>query len=248
MIFSYEKLQHLNAIDSRIYNFIVKNETAVADMKVRELADTVHVSSASVVRFCEKMGYKGFSELRFALRQELEGTEATSDAASYDASVPLADFFLKVNSESFSRLIDEAIGILKIAPIVIFYGQGTGKGLAEYGARYWSNAGRLAVAMSDRFQPFPRSTPLSDNTTIVVLSASGENTDVLQFVNNVRQRNVKIISVTNSSHSALAKIADLNISYYMPEVKHAGLNLTTQVPVLYLIELIGNKLDEMFNM
>ena len=244
-LFSYEKLQTLNEIETAIYNYVIKHEAAVETMPIRELAKHAHVSTASVLRFAEKMGYDGYAELRFALKQDRKAKAAEFQATSYDSSVPLADFFNKVNSADFNKLIDEALAIVQKAPLVMFFGLGSGNSLAQYGARFWSNAGKIALPVFDPFQPFPQSSPLPAGTVVVVLSVSGETTEVIDFVNRVRPEDVKIIAVTNSGASTLAKLADLTIAYFMPEIKHASLNLTMQVPVVYLIELIGHRLDEL---
>lgn len=244
-LFSYEKLQTLNDIETAIYNYIIKHEAAVETMPIRDLAQHAHVSTASVLRFAEKMGYDGYAELRFALKQDRKTKEAEFQATSYDGSVPLADFFNKVNSADFNKLIDDALAIVQHAPLVMFFGLGSGNSLAQYGARFWSNAGQIALPVFDPFQPFPQSSPLPAGTVFIVLSVSGETPEVIDFVNKVRPENVKVIAVTNSGNSTLAKLADLTIAYFMPEIKHASLNLTTQVPVVYLIELIGHKLDEL---
>lgn len=243
-MFSYDKLQTLNDIETSIYNYVIKHAEAVETMPIRELATHAHVSTASVLRFAEKMGFDGYSELRFALKQDRKNKEQEAQATSYDASVPLADFFSKVNSTDFNKLIDSAMDLIVKVPLVMFFGLGGGNSLAQYGARFWSNAGKMSLPVFDPFQPFPNSSPLPKDTVLVVLSVSGETHEVLDLVNKVKPEAVKVIAVTNSGNSTLAKMADLSISYFMPEIKHADLNLTTQVPVVYLIELIGHRLDE----
>jgi DNA-binding MurR/RpiR family transcriptional regulator len=55
----------------------------------------------------------------------------------------------------------------------------------------------------------------------------------------------KIISLTNSENSSLAKIADFNLSYHMPLIRvNGGFDITTQVPVLYILETIGRQLAQ----
>ena len=41
-------------------------------MSIRELSQAVSYSSATILRFCKKLGLSGFSELKFALRNEAE--------------------------------------------------------------------------------------------------------------------------------------------------------------------------------
>ncbi|WP_162230907.1 hypothetical protein [Lacticaseibacillus camelliae] len=57
-MFSYEKLQTLNDIETAIYNYVIKHEAAVETMPIRELAKHAHVSTASVLRFAEKNGLR----------------------------------------------------------------------------------------------------------------------------------------------------------------------------------------------
>ena len=52
-----------------MYNYVVKNLKHILNLSVRELADEVHVSTATVMRFCKKMGYSGFSELKYKIKE-----------------------------------------------------------------------------------------------------------------------------------------------------------------------------------
>ena len=63
MRFAYSQVENLNEAEMCVYNYIVKNLKHILNLSVRELADEVHVSTATVMRFCKKMGYSGFSEL-----------------------------------------------------------------------------------------------------------------------------------------------------------------------------------------
>ncbi|WP_179396047.1 MurR/RpiR family transcriptional regulator [Lacticaseibacillus absianus] len=244
-MFPYDKLQTLNEIETVVYNYIIKHATDVETMPIRQLAEQAHVSTATVLRFADKMGYDGYSELRFALKQQRKNQQATKDSDHYDIAIPLVDFFSKVNSTDFNKLIDAAMAMIRQAPMVLFFGLGSGNSLAQYGARFFSNAGKMALPVFDPFQPFPTNSPLPKDTVVIVMSVSGETRQTLEFVTKIKPEDVKIIAVTNSGNSTLAKMADLCISYYMPEIRHADLNLTTQVPVVYLIELIAHRLDEL---
>ena len=64
---------------------------------------------------------------------------------------------------------------------------------------------------------------------------------VLQF----KQNGVKIISITNDENATISKLSDLNFSYYMIDeyASNKSINkliLTTQLPVLALIEILAH--------
>ena len=55
MRFAYSQVENLNEAEMCVYNYVVKNLKHILNLSVRELADEVHVSTATVMRFCKKM-------------------------------------------------------------------------------------------------------------------------------------------------------------------------------------------------
>ncbi|MDE7278757.1 MAG: SIS domain-containing protein, partial [Oscillospiraceae bacterium] len=79
-----------------------------------------------------------------------------------------------------------------------------------------------------------------DSTAVIALSVSGETPEIIKLAERFKLHNCKIISITNKSSCTLAKISDYNISYYVTEnMVDNEYNITTQVPVVYLIETLG---------
>ena len=59
-MFSYEIIRSLNEMETLVYDYIIKNKTKIKYMTVRELADEVNVSTATIMRFCKKCGFDGY--------------------------------------------------------------------------------------------------------------------------------------------------------------------------------------------
>ena len=59
---------------------------------------------------------------------------------------------------------------------------------------------------------------------------------------------MKIISITNVNLCTVAKLSDLNFAYFMPfayAYQNADqMNMTTQLPVLYLLETLSHRIHE----
>ncbi|WP_179396164.1 MurR/RpiR family transcriptional regulator [Lacticaseibacillus absianus] len=243
-MFPYDKLRTLNGLESAVYTYINQHQAIVEKMTIRELAEKAHVSTTTILRFANKMGFEGYSELRYAIKQHRASLVQAKEEAGYDITVPIAEFFENVNTVDFAKLIDQALGHIAPAPMVLLCGIGTGQSLAQYGARYWSNAGKFSLSITDPYYPFPTHNPILKDTVMIVLSVSGESHQVIEMASRAQQNGVYVIAVTNRSDSTLAHMSDLVIAYYMPEIKHGDLNLTTQVPIVYLIELIAHRLAE----
>ncbi len=76
------------------------------------------------------------------------------------------------------------------------------------------------------------------------MSVSGEQRTLHRQINGFKQGHAKILSITNTRQCTLAKMADYNLSYYMPMVVLPGLyNVTSQIPVIYILETLAQKVQ-----
>jgi DNA-binding MurR/RpiR family transcriptional regulator len=128
--------------------------------------------------------------------------------------------------------------------------------MAEYGARYFSNVDKFSMYIKDPY--FPIHTKLRSNSIVIALSVSGEAPPLIAHVNQLKEQGIKVISITNSKYSTIAKISDINVPYYVPEERfetsvsnnlyHINENeftysdITTQVPVVYILESIAREM------
>ena len=69
-----EKLQdreRFSDIDSRIADYMLERQERLREDSVRQIAKKLYVAPSSVIRFCQKLGYVGFNELREEYLKEL---------------------------------------------------------------------------------------------------------------------------------------------------------------------------------
>lgn len=52
------------------------------------------------------------------------------------------------------------------------------------------------------------------------------------------------MSITNNRQSTIAKMSDINISYYVAEEFYESANITTQFPVLFLVEWLAKEVSK----
>ncbi|WP_164506760.1 MurR/RpiR family transcriptional regulator [Lapidilactobacillus bayanensis] len=236
-------LKSLSELELDVYNYIISHPKKIQQLTIRQLAKEAHVSTTTISRFCQKMNLSGYSELKYVIRDELQTEQRTY--SSYDISTPLTDFFTKVSRDEFDEQLSRWVAMALAAKIIVFVGIGSSGNLASYGARFLNNAGGFSFALTDPVRPaFIREYNL-DETLVVALSVSGNTENVLAKVADFKQRHAKIIAITNHENSPITKLADLTISYYMPERSTKNhTNMTTQVPVVYLLETFVNQFVE----
>lgn len=239
-MFSYEQIKELRGLELEVYHYVIEHTELVQKMTIRQLSEKTHVSTSTILRFCNKMGCEGFSEMKYKLKdQELPANQEPA----YDPVLHMSSYFNKIMDENFQESIAIATNMILDAERVLFLGIGTSGSLGEYGQRYFSNIGIQAYSINDPFLPTP--TRSLTGTLVIVLSVSGETHEVIKQSIALKKIGAKIFSITNAETSTLAKIADLNISYYMPDERtlryDSAVNLTTQIPVVSLIEILAHR-------
>lgn len=227
-MFTHEMIASFNELETSLYNYISQNMEKVAYMRIRELADETHVSTATILRFCRRVNCDGFSEFKVKLKMYLEENKKTVIKESQHS---VMEFFERTLKGDIEENIRNAASLVIEADNVIFIGIGSSGILAEYGARYFSSLGKFSMHIKDPL--FPIHSNLRYNSATIALSVSGENN--FTHLNQLKQEGSKIISITNNKHSTVAKISDINIPYYVTEEWFENANITTQVPVLYIL-------------
>ncbi|MCE4049779.1 MULTISPECIES: MurR/RpiR family transcriptional regulator [Bacillaceae] len=235
-MFTNEQIQSFSDLEYELYNYIMKNSREVTYMRIRELANETHVSTTTILRFCKKLGFDGFTEFKVQLKNHLAEEETYRLNNTYTT---VSDFVERTLSANYESKIKEIAEVIAKAKIVIFIGAGTSGVIAEYGARFFSGLKKFSLHIKDPYFPI-YSHYITDSVTIV-LSVSGESKSTMEKLDRLKQDGSIIVSLTNHSDSSLAKMSDYNLAYYITTEYLGNVNLTTQIPVMFLIERLGKE-------
>lgn len=241
-MFNTEIIKSLNDLELVLYRYIIKNIEKVIYMRIRELAEEAHVSTTTILRFCKKFGCNGYSEFKVKLKIHLE---TLNNKKINNDQTMIIDFFKKLNTDELNEKLETICDLIYDFPNVLLVGSGTSGIMCKYAARFFSTMGKFATYIDDPY--FPTNYGTYENCVIIALSVSGETSPVITLINNFKKENCPIISITNSENCTISKISDLNISYYITQEKVGMSDITTQVPVLYIIETIGRLLHNRIN-
>lgn len=240
-MFGYEVLQSYNELEMLVYNYVMDHKEEVRYMTIRELSDAVHVSTSTIIRFCKKTGCDGYSEFRVQFKLFLKEEQENKKKMLQDNGVDEIMYFLhSVTSTAYEESIVKVTEMIQEARQLIFIGIGTSGILGKYGARYFSNIGKFSQHIEDPYYPIGND---MEETIVIALSESGETQQTLKLAERFKRHNCRIFSITNGSSCTLAKMSDYNLAYYVPKhLVQDEYNITTQVPVIYLLETIGRRL------
>lgn len=238
-MFEANQIQSFNELEMEVYRYVVEHMNTIPYMRIRELAKETHVSTTTILRFCKKVDCDGFSEFKFKLKENIGQKESL---VLIDDKAEIDRFFTeRFPSELFQQQVEEAITIMAKSGTIVFLGLGNSLPIAQYAARVVSNSGKFSVCISDPFYP-ARMVPNLD-ATIVILSISGESTQLLELARDVKNTKSTVISITSNPNCSLARFADVAIATGVMPQRREEIDYTTNVPVLYLIEYMAKKLE-----
>ncbi|MCA9746390.1 MAG: MurR/RpiR family transcriptional regulator, partial [Lactococcus sp.] len=147
------KLNALNDLESKIFEEVVKAPEIIMNMTIREFASTVHASPTTIVRMTHKLGFSGWNELKTYLQKQKHQISLKTEDPKYDNLLAFELFTKRLLSPEYTALIDEAAKLLEETEYTVFMGVGTSGALADYGTKYFNNAGLPAFEVIDPYQP-----------------------------------------------------------------------------------------------
>lgn len=244
-LFTTHQMQEFSDLDYSIYNFVIANPEKIAYMTIRELADEAHVSTASIARFCQKLGCDGYSEFKVKFKIQSEATKKmtfSNDLTSVEV------FLNRMREASYELEIHEVAQVLADAKSLIFVGTGNSGIMAEYASRYFSSVGKFALHVINPM--FQLSVDNPKDTVFVFLSIEGELGTLIDNLTKLKAYKSTIVSITNSKKSTLANMSDYNLSCYVQREHNKNtsfqnkVDVTTQVPVMLLLETLAKEVHD----
>lgn len=212
----------MSAIERRIADFVLENAHLLRDYSSQQLADAVGISQSSVVKFCQKLGFKGYPDLKLSISEALfradninSGTPA--NATREDApDAPGSDLWqCKSEAEEATRLINppealaaaaEAIGSARTVFII-------GLGDDDIHARTFAlRLSLLGILTVHNFDPAHMTASLSAATTgdvLLMFSEHGMQPALCQLGRHVREQHGRVVTITRHSSNALRAHADV---------------------------------------
>lgn len=134
---------------AKLGDFLLDSYSQVAFLTATELAHTLDLDPATVVRFAQRLGYAGYPEMQREIRQKVKSSllpkrsmEANSMAEASLEALDQAIGGLEYARKTFPHpAVETLIMALDEAPRVVVFAEGMAKGAAQYLGRILEAAG-----------------------------------------------------------------------------------------------------------
>lgn len=244
-------LDQLSASERKLADFILDNSHLLRDYSSQQLADAVGISQSSVVKFCQKLGYKGYPDLKLAITEAVvtastlqrEPAESPSELSNLGQ---LAEQLQQSLWQSLRGLLSinpdaklqQAAQLLHQAGQILLAGNAHSAVVAADMQNRLLELGKLALFHSDLALSLQLARTLPAGSVVMLISDSGENADLLKLELYARKRQLKIISLTRFQTSAQSAVADITLFTLDTETDERLARLITQQSQQHLCHLL----------
>ena len=76
----------MSAMDRRITDYILANARLLRDYSSQQLADALKVSQSSIVKYSQRLGYKGYPDLKLSVTEAVALASADEPSTGHDSA------------------------------------------------------------------------------------------------------------------------------------------------------------------
>lgn len=244
---------------SSIYSSLTKTEKKVADMvqgdpddavvsTVTDLAEKAGVGETSVIRFCRKLGFRGYHEFKLLLAQDLVVAPSymSGEINDSDDSLTIAQKIASTGAQMIQNSLslvqpedlNRAAAALTGARRIYVYGVGS-SGITALDAHYWLMRLGLPSEVHRDSHVIAMSAALAGKGDVVFgISTSGSTRDLVDPVREAKNNGATVICLTSHAKSPITQCANIVLLVPSRESPYQGGALSTKLAQIYMIEVL----------
>ncbi|HGQ8327798.1 TPA: MurR/RpiR family transcriptional regulator, partial [Streptococcus pneumoniae] len=230
----------------KIADYILVRDSEIVYETSSEIVSKVKVGEGTLNRFCKKIGYSGFQELKLKMTKdilELESQKMSSDTFIDEIKNNYLSIVESTRKLIDGRQIELAIKLIREANQILMIGVGSSGNAAREFESSLLRIGIISKTVIDTHFQLMHTALLKDNDLIIAFSLSGSTKEVEETLLNAKRKNVKIISITNYSSRNIAKLSDCVLLTSKKESYLEGGSLMAKASQLFIIDVICTRLS-----
>ncbi len=213
----------MSATERRITDFILANASLLRDYSSQQLADVVKVSQSSVVKFAQRLGFRGYPDLKLSVNEavarlaaEHEALTEAGTARGRDADAAGVEtlWSAKVAAEQKTRqrndtdTLDRIADWLAAADRLFLAGSGIDEDAACSLAGRLVLLGHRCLASGQPGELLGNLAAATKKDVLVVIAGESAEREWLPACREMRARGGRIVTITRGRRGGLAGAAD----------------------------------------
>jgi len=239
----------LSGAERRVAAVILADPRAALVWNVETLAERCGTSTATVVRFCRTLGYRGLRDFRLALaaegkgspRQDLHESIEETDSVLVIAQKVLASDLQAI--EDTRQVLDasalqRAVDALTEAERIVFFGVGSSLPIALDAFYRFLRLGLPVSLVSDPHMQAVTAAQLAPGSVAFAVSHTGRTRETLDALRKAKQAGATGILLTSHRDTPLGQVADIVLVTVCRETRFRTEAMASRIAHLSLIDAL----------
>ena len=237
-----ETIRSLNQTERKLFDYVVKNMDDVKEMSIQKFASGQFLSTTTIFRFTQKLGFTGYSDfinslLVTAHEQQRESfpeiTGAQNCSKNYLENV--IESVRVMSPKSVKKIVDS----LNQKPRIYILTDDNTHTIGQYCERLFIGLGFHAYFPETAYQRQNLINRIRSQDMIIALSYSGQDEVLIDFIQRILlTEQPHLLSITRAENNPLESLSDSNFYIFADEINVNGMSLTSNITMLMIIELL----------
>ncbi len=244
----------LRPSEARIAQAFLSDPATSAELSIAQIAEQCQTSTTSVIRFCRRIGYTKYKDLRIDLAREATRESLGSNSVRFDTgdidrgdslkevvskialneTLSIADTAESLDTESLKRAIASVLSARRID----VFGVGASSVVRLDLQQKFTRIGLTALGWEDAHSAWTSASVLDANCVAIAISHSGRTHDTLTYVNLAKRSGAQTIVITNFGRSPVASAADIVLTTAARENKFRSGALGSRIAQLMVVDCL----------
>lgn len=214
--------------ERKIADYILTQPDKVKGYSSQELASSLGISQSSIIKFAQRLGFKGFTSLKIALieewglqsqQPEAQDGQLHNDISSHDTPVVIAEKLFREKQQALRdttehldyTCLEQVVACIREAGRIQIIGVGGSSLVAKDLAYKMMKVGYPVMNELDSHVQLTVAQSLGERDVQLVISFSGTLKEITLAAGEARKNGAKVVAVTSLQESPLRKIADYTL-------------------------------------
>lgn len=217
----------LNENEKNIMKQLMNHQEDYSQLSCEQMATQCHVSRATLLRFCRKLGLVSFSDLKLLLQEKKEETKGRT-LNLYDTYHALIDELKKFSYRAICELLYKS-------ETIYVYGTGNEqKTLATEFKRIFLTTGKCVVDLFDYGEVEFMKPSFGKRDVFIIISLSGETQAGIDILQSIASTNITTISITRLQNNTISHLCKHHMYVATQTIEHRA-NTYELVSAFYVL-------------
>lgn len=239
--------------EKRVAEYILANPDQLLTCPLIELSAKIGASDATIIRFCKRLGFSGYTQLKLALARDIGKMDTVGEAFSFDENIEngcaLKDIPPKVIHRTIQALNDtleifntdeytKAVYAIRRANIINIFGVANSASVGDDFLNKFIRIGIRSSLYTDYHQQVVAAACMGENDLAIGISHSGVTEEPVNSLKIAKQYGATTLCITNNSSSIITHYADIALCTASYETDYISESMVSRIAQLSIIDML----------